>query len=255
MIGYCPERAVLARIGRGSDAGSCDPALAAHIEDCPVCREFIELHAQNVVESFNPAFPVDRPLGSALPKIEGFTIERELGRGSTGVVYLARRDAPKRQVALKLWPGGRRASDRERRKWLREAEAASSVRHPNIVTLYDACITDDWFLLVLEFVPGGTLADRLTQPLAPRTAAKLVERIARAIHRIHESGLLHLDLKPSNILLDGEAGAKLDEMVPRVSDFGIARSQEAAATDTAGPGAGGTPSYMAPSRSRTQEAN
>ena len=124
--------------------------------------------------------------------------------------------------------------------------------HPNVVTVYDSCITDDWFMLVMEYVPGGTLKDRLTQPLAPRVAARLVERIARAMQPIHALGLLHLDLKPPNILLDGEPNAPLDEMVPKVSDFGVARTRSANTTDTAGMIGGGTPSYMAPEQFNTE---
>ena len=181
-----------------------------------------------------------------LPAIDGFTIERELGRGAMGVVYLAHRDMPSRRVALKLLPGGRRASPGERRQWLREAQAASLVRHPNVVTLYEVAETERWFLLALEYIPGGSLADRLSQPLAPTHAARLMETIARAVHHIHQSGQLHLDLKPSNILLDGAAAAEWDAMIPKVSDFGIARSAEPGTTDTGPTGPGGTPSYMAP---------
>jgi serine/threonine protein kinase len=246
MIDFCPELEVLVSIGRGGDGGTCEPALAAHIENCPLCREFIERYAQRGVDSLHPILITSLPMDDMMPRIDGFTIERELGRGSTGVVYLARRDALSRLVALKLWPGGRRASESERSKWQREAEAVASVSHPNVVTLYEACVTDDWFLLVLEFVPGGTLKDRLTQPLGARDAARLVECVARAIHRIHELGILHLDLKPSNILLDGKADAPLDRMVPKVSDFSVARTRAATTTDTAGMVGGGTPSYMAP---------
>ena len=116
------------------------------------------------------------PGADAVPRVEGFAIERELGRGAMGVVYLARRDQPKRLVALKLLPGGRRAGGRERRRWLREAEAASLVRHPNVVTLYEVGEVDDWFLLVLEYIPGGSLAARLSEPLDARDAARLMEK-------------------------------------------------------------------------------
>ena len=77
-------------------------------------------------------------------------------------------------------------------------------------------------------------------------AARLMETIARAVHHIHRHGQLHLDLKPSNILLDGEAGAGWETIIPKVSDFGIARAAEPGATDTGGVGAGGSPPYMAP---------
>jgi serine/threonine protein kinase len=163
-----------------------------------------------------------------------------------GVVYLAHRHMPSRPVALKLLLGGRRASQRERRQWLREAEAVSLVRHPNVVTLHEVAETDDWFLLVLEYIPGGTLADQLRKPLAPPDTARLIETIACAVHHIHLNGQLHLDLKPSNILLDGDVSAGWEAVIPKVSDFGIARSAEASATETGGIGPGGTPSYMAP---------
>jgi eukaryotic-like serine/threonine-protein kinase len=138
------------------------------------------------------------------------------------------------------------AGPQARRQWLREAEAASLVRHPNVVTLYEVGEADDFFLLVLEYVAGGTLADRLSAPLPPATAARLMETIARAVHHIHRHGQLHLDLKPSNILLDGEAGVGWETAIPKVSDFGIARMADAGATDTGGAGAGGSPPYMAP---------
>jgi tetratricopeptide (TPR) repeat protein len=219
--------------------------MATHIEGCPECREFLERRVQDW-----PGAPIageaELPSPDALPRIDGFTIERELGRGAMGVVYLAHRHMPSRLVALKLLPGGRRASQRERRQWLREAEAVSLVRHPNVVTLHEVAETDDWFLLVLEYIPGGTLADQLRKPLAPPDAARLIETIACAVHHIHLNGQLHLDLKPSNILLDGDVSAGWEAVIPKVSDFGIARSAEASATETGGIGPGGTPSYMAP---------
>ncbi len=211
----------------------------------PRCRNFLEQRAQHGLET--PAFhAAELPRQDTLPTIDGFTIERELGRGAMGVVYLARRDTPSRQVALKLLPGGRRAGPRERRQWLREAEAASLVRHPNVVTLHEVGEADDCFLLVLEYIPGGTLADRLSGPLAPSDAARLMETIARAVHHIHRHGQLHLDLKPSNILLDGDAGADWETIIPKVSDFGIARTATQVRPTPARVGAGGSPPYMAP---------
>jgi serine/threonine protein kinase/tetratricopeptide (TPR) repeat protein len=246
MHADCPGLLEFAHVG-GTDgrATSFSTGLAAHIEDCPDCRERLKRYVDDGLESL-PAPPGELPATDAAPRIDGFTIERELGRGAMGVVYLARRDTLRRQVAVKLLPGGRRAGPRERRQWLREAEAAAQVRHPHVVTLHEVAETDDWFLLVLEFIPGGTLADRLAEPLIPRSAARLTETIARAVHHIHQCGQLHLDLKPSNILLDGELSAGWDAVTPKVSDFGIARTAEPGATDTGPAGPGGTPSYMAP---------
>jgi serine/threonine protein kinase len=138
---------------------------------------------------------------------------------------------PRRHVALKLLPGGRQAGPGERLQWL-DAQADSQVRHPNVVTLYEVAEKERWFVLVLEYIPGGTLADRLSRPVGPPHAARLMETIARAVHHIHGSGQLHLDLKPSNILVDGDVGGRWEAMIPKVSDSGIARSAEPGATDT-----------------------
>ena len=201
MTTACPSREELARIGTGECAGSCPPGMATHIEGCPRLPGVPGAACPRRPGIAGPASGGASGHTMRFPQIDGFTIERELGRGAMGVVYLARRDSLRRQVALKLLPGGRRAGPRERRQWLREAEAASLVRHPNVVTLHEVAEVDDWFLLVLEYIPGGTLADRLSEPLAPRNAARLMETIARAVHHIHLCGQLHLDLKPSNILL------------------------------------------------------
>ena len=148
-----------------------------------------------------------------------------------GVVYLAIQTGLDRLVALKILPGarGRTRSTGPRRRWLREARAVSSVRHPNVVPLYDYGEADGWFFLVLEYIPGGTLKKRLAEPLPPRVAAGLVETIARAVGYLHSHGLLHLDLKPSNILLDCEGNGSWDRVTPRISDFGLALSDDALA--------------------------
>ena len=107
--------------------------------------------------------------------------------------------------------------------------------------------TEEWLWLVIEYVSGGTLKDRLTEPLPPRDAARLMETIARAVGYFHARGVCHLDLKPSNILLDGEPGAAWETVSPKISDFGIARLEgEPGTTETGANGPKGTPSYMAP---------
>ena len=241
VASLCPPWEELA--GIGADTGTCPPELAAHIDQCMKCRDVLR---RRVDQGLDTATGPAMSLPDQAPRIPGYTIERELGRGGMGIVYLANCDRPRRRVALKLLPGGRRASSRERRQWLREAEEASLVRHAHVVTLYDVGEADDWFFLVLEYIPGGTLADRLSNPLLPADAAALIETVARAVHCVHLHGQLHLDLKPSNILLDGDARAGWEALVPKVSDFGIARSGEPTATSTVEPVRGGTPPYMAP---------
>ncbi len=108
---------------------------------------------------------------------------------------------------------------------------------------------------MLEFVPGGSLKERLAGPVPPRAAAELMKPVADAISAVHEAGLLHLDLKPSNILLDSAPDATWKDASPKVADFGMARplaNLDASSTSLAGPW--GTPSYMAPEQAAASRA-
>lgn len=123
----------------------------------------------------------------------------------------------------------------------------SRVPHDHVVAIHRVDETEEWLWLVLEYVSGGTLKERLTEPMPPRDAARLMETIARAVGYFHARGVCHLDLKPSNILLEGEPGAPWEVVSPKVSDFGIARLEgEPGMTETGANGPKGTPSYMAP---------
>jgi serine/threonine protein kinase len=120
------------------------------------------------------------------------------------VVYLAWEPELARHVAVKLFPRNWLIDPHSREHWLSEARALCRVSHDNVVAIHRVGETEDWLWLVLEYVPGGTLKERLTGPLAPRAAAQLVETIARAVGSFHTRGVWHLDLKPSNVLLGGE---------------------------------------------------
>jgi tetratricopeptide (TPR) repeat protein len=172
--------------------------------------------------------------------VPGFRLERELGRGGMGVVYLATQDGLNRQVALKMVLSGDHASATEKRRFLAEAEAVAAVRHPGVVQVFDFGTHDGRPYFALEFLPGGSLTARLNgTPLPPREAAGLVEQIARAVQAAHDAGVIHRDLKPGNILFDA-AGA------PKVTDFGLARKGDTQSGLTATGAVLGTPSYMAP---------
>jgi hypothetical protein len=228
---------------------SCDPDLAVHVEHCADCQQALERLARNGFSTGTGTRASDlMPARGELPEFEGFVVERELDRGGMGVVYLARQLVPGRLVAIKCVARGPLGTLKERRRWLREAEMASKVRHPNVVTVYGVLEAADSLLLILEYIPGGSLARRLAGPLAPRDAAGLVEKIARAVHHIHVNKLLHLDLKPSNILLDSSSGdgTSWDALVPKISDFGIAIHTDRSTTRTESGHLGGTPAYMAP---------
>ncbi|MDG3005043.1 serine/threonine-protein kinase [Paludisphaera mucosa] len=222
--------------------------LEVHIAGCLRCQSELESRAWNWPSTL--ADDLGRPpRRGAPPQIPGFAIERELGRGAMGVVYLARRDGLDRLVALKVVGGDAGPGDDPgaRRRWLAEARAASSVRHPNVVSLHEYGEAGGWLYLVLEYVPGGSLRERMDGPLPPRDAAALVAAVALGVEHVHACGLLHLDLKPSNILVDGPPGPPSAATTPRVADFGLARPGEGpgtTASSLAGPR--GTPSYMAP---------
>jgi serine/threonine protein kinase len=180
------------------------------------------------------------PEGPAVPQVPGYEILGVLGRGGMGVVYKAKQTKLNRLVALKMILAGGHAGDDERRRFLTEAEAVARLHHPNIVQIHEVGEADGQPFFTLEFVPGGSLAAKLSgTPLPPKEAARVVEQLARGVHYAHSKGIVHRDLKPANVLL-GEDGT------PKVTDFGLAKRVEVGSGLTASGVILGTPSYMAP---------
>jgi predicted Ser/Thr protein kinase len=179
------------------------------------------------------------PQLAGAPTLPGYEVLGELGRGGMGVVYKARQTATDRVVAVKVILSPDADDAEHRQRFRREAEAVANLRHPNVVHLHTCGEADGHLFLVLEYLEGGSLAERCGgRPLPPDQAARLVEAVARAVHTCHEQGVVHRDLKPANILL-GPGG------VPKVADFGLAR-RDGAPTHTRTGAVLGTPSYMAP---------
>ena len=237
----CPSAATLAGLGDDSLGGATGETLEQHIEGCPLCQAKLERLARNDAGAQDPDLTL--PCPDSPPEIPGFAIERELGRGSMGVVYQAFQPSLDRRVALKVVRSGPAAGAHEHARWLREARSFSQVSHDRVVRLYQVGEAAGWLYLVLELVPGGTLQDRLDVPYAAQDAARLLETIAQALAAIHRAGLVHLDLKPSNILLDAVSET------PRVGDFGIAyrwNDPQASLATASLAGPLGTPSYMPP---------
>jgi len=232
---YCPSEAMLRSVGTEAIGHDTFAGLEKHVEECVDCQQILEATTKAASRSIRP------------PTLPGLMIERELGRGGTSVVYLAWEPALNRHVALKLIPRNSLVDPHVREHWIAEARALSRVPHEHVVAIHRVDETEEWLCLVLEYVSGGTLKNRLTEPLPPRDAARLLETIARTVGYFHARGLAHLDLKPSNILLKGEMGALWEEVSPKISDFGIARLEgEPGTTETGANGPKGTPSYMAP---------
>ncbi|HZY86871.1 MAG TPA: serine/threonine-protein kinase, partial [Gemmataceae bacterium] len=200
-----------------------------------------------------------RPAGGTL--VPGYEVLGELGRGGMGVVYKARQTALKRLVALKMILAGAHAGAEQRARFRREAEAVARLQHPNIVQVYEVGEHEGLPFFSLEFVAGGSLAQRLKgRPLAPGRAAAIVEKLARAMHAAHRAGVVHRDLKPANVLLHGGDGEGDGLDCPKVTDFGLAKrlSVEPGASlpgVQTQPGAVlGTPSYMAPEQAAGRAA-
>lgn len=188
------------------------------------------------------------PGKSAPPRIAGYEIATELGRGAMGAVYLARQVRLNRPCALKVILAGTFATPDSIRRFLTEAETTAQLQHPNIVRIHATGDFDERPYFELEFVDGGTLQDRLDgTPWRPRDAAALVEQLARALHAAHERGIVHRDIKPANILMTRDG-------VPKIADFGLAKSLDQEGLTQSG-AIVGTPSYMSPEQAGGRSAS
>ena len=174
-------------------------------------------------------------------RIGRYEVVALLGRGGMAEVYRARDPLLGRDVAIKLiLPAYAQDTDFQRR-FDTEARALATLAHTSIVTLYDFGNGDTGAYLVMAYVPGGTLKDRLKAqngPVMPQEAVRIVKAIAAALDHAHQKGVVHRDVKPSNILFTA------DDM-PVLTDFGIARVLDATQV-TIAHGLTGTPAYMAP---------
>ncbi len=183
-------------------------------------------------------------------QIGPFRIERELGRGAVGVVYLAHDTKLDRPVAIKSLPAEVMENPKVRSRFSREARVLASLNHPNIATIYEQLEEAEGVgYLVLEYVPGQTLAERIAKrPIKLEEALSIVLQIAEAVAAAHEHDVIHRDLKPGNIKITPEGKVK-------VLDFGLAKAVGGQALDQQStitePGRViGTPAYMSPEQAR-----
>jgi WD40 repeat protein/tetratricopeptide (TPR) repeat protein/tRNA A-37 threonylcarbamoyl transferase component Bud32 len=288
----CPPAEQLRELLEERLSPGASDALEGHLAECAVCRRQLEaLSADDSARRLRALYefrreaaadpelrflqgfstgiplaagngPVSSPGGTLppvlpLPQIPGYEILRELGRGGMGVVYQARQLKLKRLVAMKVILAGSLAGSAQRNRFLVEAETLARLRHPNIVQIYEADTHDGCPFLALEYIEGGTLADRLRQgALPPDRAAELVETLACAIHAAHQQGVVHRDLKPANILLQtadcilqiepSDSIPNFQSTIPKIADFGLAKWMQGQRDLTQTGFVAGTPQYMAP---------
>jgi WD40 repeat protein/serine/threonine protein kinase len=200
--------------------------------------------------------------GTDVPRIPGYELLEELGRGGMGVVYKARQVKPPRLVALKMVLTGAHASEQELARFLAEADAVARLQHPNIVQVHEVGEHNDQPFFSMEHCPGGSLAQKLNgTPLPAAQAARLVEVLAHALHAAHHTRVIHRDLKPGNVLLVpserpeavplGPGPGSVQRYEPKVTDFGLAKRLDVErGAGTVSGAIIGTPSYMAPEQAR-----
>jgi tetratricopeptide (TPR) repeat protein len=275
-VSGCPSREQLGRLLAEELDGPEASAVESHVQSCPGCQasladlcgecplsvrssptpgegtrepepssEFLRRLRQAVSGMNTPTTLSPREDDGtvvddeARPRVGGFEIQGELGRGGMGVVYLARQVRLNRLVALKMIPGGAHAGPHERERFRAEAEAVARLQHPNVVQVFEAGEADGCPYLALEYVAGGSLTDRAREtPWQPRAAAELVRTLARAVQAAHECGIVHRDLKPANVLVSADG-------TPKVTDFGLAKRLDSRRRTQSG-AVVGTPAYMAP---------
>lgn len=171
-------------------------------------------------------------------EIPGYKIQREIGKGGMATVYLAIQESLGRPVVLKVMGTNLETTPEFSKRFLNEGHVLASLSHPNIITIFDIGIAEDFLYISMEYLGGGSLALRIAQGMTPEGALDIVRQIGTALAFAHARGVVHRDVKPANILYR-------DDGTPVLTDFGIAKQagdSELTSTGTIL----GSPYYMSP---------
>jgi WD40 repeat protein len=247
------------------DVPSSAPELPARLRRAQACLRLLRVrwpvrptdHAGEVTVPAPPLSDIASP-GAQLGR---FAIVRLLGRGGHGIVYLAWDPALRREVALKVARPETFLDADLHGRFRREAAAAGGLDHPNLVRVHELGEAGPWVYIVSAYCPGPSLAAWLRaqrEPVPVATAAELVADLADAVAYMHGRGVLHRDIKPGNVLLQGsmESGAgsseteagplASDTLLPKLTDFGLAKLTDGTRYQTQSGVVLGTPAYMSP---------
>ncbi len=182
-------------------------------------------------------------------QIPGYELIRELGAGGMATVYLAIQRSLDRKVALKVMKRNIEDLEKFEKRFLVEGRTMAKLPHRNIVAVYDIVKSDEATYIAMEYLEGGTLSQRMKEGLSLAEAISVVVQIAQALQYAHDHGIVHRDLKPANIMFR-------DASTPVLTDFGIAKQQDAQATRLTQTGMlVGTPTYMSPEQINALEVD
>jgi hypothetical protein len=237
-------RDVADRLRRLMDADRAKPKAAPRVPDRPIPAPAATAAASAAAASAAGSANVTAPASPEQQRLGRYQLEREIGRGAMGIVYLGRDTAINRMVAIKAIPLASEFSDAElveaRARFFREAETAGRLNHPNIVTIYDVGEERGLAYIAMEYLKGRHLSDyaKSDSLLEPRKVLEVIGRTAEALGFAHKQQVVHRDIKPANLMYDSGTD------ILKITDFGIARLSGAGSTRT-----GivlGTPSFMSP---------
>lgn len=269
-VGACADRSTWQSLLEERVDEALRPALLVHLNACPDCAETLaNIASQWSLAELTAVQPPEGPITQgilqriagpdalppppAIPGIDGLVFA---GRGGMGAVYRGRDTRLSRPVAVKVLASGISTSARAR--LAREARVLASLDHPHIVKIHSAGEAEGLPYLVMEWIEGRTLEQRIAENvLEPRAAAAIALALTQALATVHAVGIVHRDLKPDNVLLqaaNARGHAAAGEAVPKLVDFGLARPDDADAGLTRTTAVLGTPAFMAPEQTGLEPA-